>query len=57
MDLVFVDADKPGYISYCDELVPRAGHGGVLLGTPCCEAGTSPTTVSTTRTLWHLGVQ
>jgi caffeoyl-CoA O-methyltransferase len=31
LDLVFIDADKPGYCSYWDELVPRVRPGGVLL--------------------------
>jgi caffeoyl-CoA O-methyltransferase len=31
IDLVFIDADKPGYASYWDELVPRVRPGGVLL--------------------------
>jgi caffeoyl-CoA O-methyltransferase len=31
LDLVFIDADKPGYQSYWDELVPRVRPGGVLL--------------------------
>ena len=31
LDLVFIDADKPGYPSYWDELVPRMRQGGVLL--------------------------
>src|SRR5207302_6340365 len=31
VDLVFIDADKPGYMSYWDELVPRVRTGGVLL--------------------------
>jgi caffeoyl-CoA O-methyltransferase len=31
IDLVFIDADKPGYASYWDELVPRVRAGGVLL--------------------------
>ena len=31
LDLVFLDADKPGYISYWDELVPRVRPGGLLL--------------------------
>jgi caffeoyl-CoA O-methyltransferase len=31
IDLVFIDADKPGYNSYWDELVPRVRPGGVLL--------------------------
>jgi caffeoyl-CoA O-methyltransferase len=30
-DLVFIDADKPGYAAYWDELVPRVRAGGVLL--------------------------
>ncbi|HEU5270648.1 MAG TPA: O-methyltransferase [Jatrophihabitans sp.] len=31
LDLVFIDADKPGYPSYWEELVPRVRPGGVLL--------------------------
>ena len=31
IDLVFIDADKTGYIDYWDELVPRVRPGGVLL--------------------------
>ncbi|MDP9092321.1 MAG: class I SAM-dependent methyltransferase [Actinomycetota bacterium] len=31
IDLVFIDADKTGYASYWDELVPRVREGGVLL--------------------------
>lgn len=31
IDLVFIDADKTGYIGYWDELVPRVRPGGVLL--------------------------
>ena len=31
VDLVFIDADKPGYADYWDELVPRVRKGGVLL--------------------------
>jgi len=30
-DLAFIDADKPGYVGYWDELVPRIRPGGVLL--------------------------
>jgi caffeoyl-CoA O-methyltransferase len=30
-DLAFVDADKPGYLDYYEELVPRINPGGVLL--------------------------
>jgi caffeoyl-CoA O-methyltransferase len=30
-DLAFIDADKPGYVSYWEELVPRVRQGGVLL--------------------------
>jgi len=30
-DLAFIDADKPGYIGYWEELVPRVTPGGVLL--------------------------
>jgi caffeoyl-CoA O-methyltransferase len=31
LDLVFLDADKPGYVSYWEELVPRVRPGGLLL--------------------------
>ena len=31
IDLCFIDADKPGYIGYWEELVPRVRPGGVLL--------------------------
>ncbi|MFI6694582.1 O-methyltransferase [Streptomyces sp. NPDC050433] len=31
VDLVFLDADKPGYRAYWDELVPRVRPGGLLL--------------------------
>jgi caffeoyl-CoA O-methyltransferase len=31
IDLVFIDADKPGYADYWDELVPRVREGGILL--------------------------
>jgi caffeoyl-CoA O-methyltransferase len=31
IDLVFIDADKPGYVDYWEELVPRVRSGGLLL--------------------------
>jgi caffeoyl-CoA O-methyltransferase len=31
IDLVFIDADKPGYATYWNELVPRVRPGGMLL--------------------------
>lgn len=31
IDLAFIDADKPGYIGYWDELVPRMRPGALLL--------------------------
>lgn len=31
LDLVFIDADKPGYLGYWDELVPRVRPGGLLV--------------------------
>ena len=31
IDLVFIDADKGGYLAYWEELVPRVRPGGVLL--------------------------
>jgi caffeoyl-CoA O-methyltransferase len=30
-DLAFIDADKSGYVSYWDEIVPRIRDGGVIL--------------------------
>lgn len=30
-DLAFIDADKPGYIGYWEEIVPRVRPGGVIL--------------------------
>ena len=31
LDLAFIDADKPGYVSYWDEIVPRLRPGGLVL--------------------------
>lgn len=31
LDLAFIDADKPSYVAYWDELVPRIRPGGILL--------------------------
>ena len=31
LDLAFIDADKPGYTGYWDEIVPRIRPGGVIL--------------------------
>ena len=31
LDLAFIDADKPGYIGYWEEIVPRARPGGIIL--------------------------
>ena len=31
LDLAFIDADKPGYIGYWEEIVPRIRPGGVIL--------------------------
>jgi caffeoyl-CoA O-methyltransferase len=31
IDLAFIDADKPGYIGYWDELVPRVRPGGLVV--------------------------
>jgi caffeoyl-CoA O-methyltransferase len=30
-DLAFIDADKPGYVGYWDEVVPRIRPGGAIL--------------------------
>jgi caffeoyl-CoA O-methyltransferase len=39
IDLVFIDADKPGYAAYWDELVPRVRAGGVLLADNVLRSG------------------
>jgi caffeoyl-CoA O-methyltransferase len=31
LDLSFIDADKPGYVSYWEEIVPRTRSGGLIL--------------------------
>ncbi|MEP7022801.1 MAG: O-methyltransferase [Actinomycetota bacterium] len=31
LDLSFIDADKPGYIGYWEEIVPRTRAGGIIL--------------------------
>jgi caffeoyl-CoA O-methyltransferase len=31
IDLAFIDADKPGYVDYWEELVPRMSPGGLLV--------------------------
>ncbi len=31
LDLAFIDADKPGYIGYWEEIVPRIRPGGIIL--------------------------
>jgi caffeoyl-CoA O-methyltransferase len=31
LDLAFIDADKPGYIGYWEEIVPRVRPGGIIL--------------------------
>jgi caffeoyl-CoA O-methyltransferase len=38
-DLAFVDADKPGYPHYYDELVPRLRDGGLLLADNTLQQG------------------
>lgn len=39
-DLVFIDADKPSYSAYWDELVPRVRPGGILLADNVLWSGT-----------------
>ncbi|MFG2004778.1 O-methyltransferase [Spirillospora sp. NPDC048911] len=39
VDLVFIDADKPGYSTYWQELVPRVRPGGLLLADNVLYAG------------------
>jgi caffeoyl-CoA O-methyltransferase len=40
LDLVFLDADKGGYVSYWNELVPRVRPGGLLLADNVLWSGT-----------------
>jgi predicted O-methyltransferase YrrM len=40
LDLAFIDADKPGYVDYWNELVPRVRPGGVLLADNVLWSGT-----------------
>lgn len=40
IDLVFIDADKPGYVDYWNELVPRVRPGGLLLADNVLWSGT-----------------
>jgi caffeoyl-CoA O-methyltransferase len=39
-DLAFIDADKPGYVDYWQELVPRVRPGGLLLADNVLWSGT-----------------
>ena len=39
IDLVFIDADKGGYVRYWDELVPRVRPGGILLADNVLRSG------------------
>ena len=50
IDLVFIDADKPGYAAYWAELVPRVRPGGCCSRTTSCGAARSPIPRSPTRT-------
>ena len=40
IDLAFIDADKPGYVDYWNELVPRVRPGGLLLADNVLWSGT-----------------
>jgi caffeoyl-CoA O-methyltransferase len=40
LDLAFIDADKPGYVGYWNELVPRVRSGGLLLADNVLWSGT-----------------
>jgi len=51
VDLAFIDADKPGYIGYWNELVPRVRSGGILLADNVLWSGrTADPTVSDSNT-------
>ena len=43
IDLVFIDADKPGYVDYWEELVPGSARVGCCWPTTCCGRARSPT--------------
>ena len=38
-DLAFLDADKPGYLAYYQEIVPRLRVGGLLLADNTLQGG------------------
>jgi caffeoyl-CoA O-methyltransferase len=38
-DLAFIDADKPGYVGYWDEVVPRIRPGGLILADNTLSSG------------------
>ncbi len=38
-DLAFIDADKPGYVAYWDEVVPRIRPGGLILADNTLSSG------------------
>ncbi|MFT2014951.1 O-methyltransferase [Streptomyces sp. 796.1] len=39
VDLAFIDADKPGYLGYWEELVPRIRPGGLIVADNVCYGG------------------
>jgi caffeoyl-CoA O-methyltransferase len=49
LDLVFIDADKTGYLDYWHELVPRVRPGGLLLADNVLWSGTIFDTTDTSR--------
>jgi caffeoyl-CoA O-methyltransferase len=51
VDLVFIDADKGGYVDYWEELVPRVRSGGVLLVDNTLQGGAVVDTAATGDTV------
>ena len=42
IDVAFIDADKPNYVNYYDELLPRLRPGGLILADNTLWSGASP---------------
>ena len=55
IDLAFIDADKPGYQTYLDALLPRLTERGVILVDNVLWSGRSSTPTATTPTPWRCG--
>ena len=50
IDIVFIDADKPGYLDYLDKLLPLVRPGGLILAHNIFEASDNPSYVEAVTT-------